>query len=369
MLINLGSVILAVGSSLDVQKLTPELVDRFSRQMLLREIGLEGQVRLLNSKVAIVGCGATGSTAAEMLARMGVGYLRIIDGDFVELSNLQRVHMLDEDDVFLPKSVACSRKLERISSIAKIDALVTRLEPSNAEELLQGVDLIIDATDNMETRHLINEFAVKAGIPWIYVGVERWYGMVMPVVPGKTACLSCVLPRRLRPRPNACEILGVSATTVAMTVSVAVTLALKLLLGHEVDSAIYAIDAYSPSIEVVKVLRSENCPVCSHRRFELLSKRESPPRAAVVCGSNQVEVRPPLPAEVDTASIAKLPEVNVIRAVEEVAVVEYRGHRIAIFRDGRAIVMETQDVDKAEKLYMELFDKMARIGVARTGGG
>ena len=174
--------------------MTPE--ERYSRQVLFHGICAEGQQRLLASHVAIVGCGATGSTLAGLLARAGVGHLRIIDRDYVEASNLQRQALFDEADAAesLPKAIAAARKIAAFNSDIAVDPRVADLTPGNIEELLSGAHLILDGTDNFETRYLVNDYAVRERVPWIYAAAVGSYGVTMNILPGETACMACVFP-------------------------------------------------------------------------------------------------------------------------------------------------------------------------------
>src|SRR5690242_16029955 len=211
--------------------LTPE--ERYSRQVLFRPIGREGQQRLNSARVAIVGCGATGSSIAALLARAGVGTLRIIDRDYVEASNLQRQALFDEGDAAesLPKAIAAARKISAFNSQIAVQVQVADLIPNNVENLLQGVSLILDGTDNFETRYLINDFAVKCSVPWIYTAAVGSYGVTMNVIPGETACLACIFPDTPTGAVETCETAGILNSAVNTMASIAATEALKLLVG------------------------------------------------------------------------------------------------------------------------------------------
>src|SRR5438067_5628945 len=211
----------------------PEIDERYSRQVLFPGIGEIGQQRLLTGRVAIVGCGATGSALASLLARAGVGTLRIVDRDYVEPSNLQRQTLFDEADAAesLPKAVAACRKIARFNSQVVAEPHVSDLRPENAEQLLAGVQLILDGTDNFETRYLINDFAVKNSLPWIYVAAVASYATTMNVIPGETACLSCIFPEVPRGRVETCETSGILNSAVNLVASIAATEAIKLLVG------------------------------------------------------------------------------------------------------------------------------------------
>ncbi len=209
--------------------------ERYSRQILFPGIGEQGQQHLLDARVAVAGCGALGSFQAGALARAGIGWLRIIDRDYVELSNLQRQWLFDECDVEqgLPKAVAAARKIAGINAGVRVEPVVADLTPSNVEDLLGGVDLILDGTDNFETRYLINDFAVERGVPWVYGAAVGSYGIAMPVIPGKTACLRCIYPDPPSGAQPTCETAGVLGTVTALIASWQVSEAIKILCGVE----------------------------------------------------------------------------------------------------------------------------------------
>ena len=207
--------------------------DRYSRQVLFRGIGAEGQRKLAAARVAIVGCGATGSALAGLLARAGVGTLRIIDRDYVEPSNLQRQSLFDEKDAAesLPKAIAAARKIAAFNSEIVVDPKVDDLVPGNIQVLLEGMQLILDGTDNFETRYLINDYAVEHSLPWIYSAAVGSYGVTLNVLPGETACLACIFPDSPRGMVETCETSGILNSTVNLVASVAATEALKMLVG------------------------------------------------------------------------------------------------------------------------------------------
>ncbi len=346
--------------------LSPRDLARYSRQMLVKNIGYKGQMKLAESKVAIVGCGATGSFMANLLARMGVGYIRLIDRDIVELSNLHRTNLLDEEDVekAKPKSVACREKILRINSSIRVEAVIDRLSKQNAEKLLVGVDLILDGTDDVETRLLINDFAVKHGIPWIYVGVERWYGVVMPIIPGETACYRCIIDKPPERRGNACEYLGVINPAVALTTSIAASLALRILLSEKVEGAMYIIDAWRNEVNKIKIVRNPRCPACVLNRYDYL-EGETVSGASVICGSNQVEILPPKQLRLELENLRGLNEVRVLKFNKYVALIQFQDLELMLFNNGRAIVTNTIDREKALRGYEKLLEKLKREGVIR----
>src|ERR1700757_3565595 len=210
-----------------------ELDDRYSRQVLFRGIGSEGQKRLAVARVTIVGCGATGSAVASLLARSGVGTLRIIDRDYVEPSNLQRQTLFDETDAreSLPKAIAAARRIASFNSQIVVEPQVADLTPENVEVLLEGAGLILDGTDNFETRYLVNDFSVKNGVPWIYAAAVGSYGVTLNVLPGATACLACVFPESPHGTFETCETAGILNSAVNLAASIEASEAIKLLVG------------------------------------------------------------------------------------------------------------------------------------------
>lgn len=347
--------------------LTPEAVERFSRQLIVKEIGVRGLVRLRNSGVAIIGCGATGSAEAELLARLGVGFIRVVDKDFVDLSNLPRVHLMYTEDAekALPKAVVCAERVKAIDPDIEVDPVVARVGPHNILDLVGDVDLVMDGTDNMDVRYLINDAAVRLGKPWIFVGAETWYGNVLLVEPGRGPCLRCFMPRPAAERRGACDILGVVNTAVAMTASVAVTLALHRLLGMEADhDHLYVVDALRLELDKVRVKRNERCPACSLHRYEFLERRVEE-RSARICGTNAVEVTPPQPLRLDLPALARrLDSARLVSVTEhtlKIAVSDTAS--LVLFRDGRAIVDGIVDEDEAWRIYEDLVLSKVRGGV------
>src|SRR6478672_1995176 len=266
---------------------------RYSRQLLFKGIGAEGQRHLATARIAIVGCGATGSVLAALLARAGVGTIRIIDRDYVEPSNLQRQSLYDESDAAdsLPKAIAAARKIASFNSQIVIDPQVVDLTPANIGALLTGVDVILDGTDNFETRYLINDFAVQKFIPWIYTAAVGSYGATMNVIPTKTACLACVFPEPPRGMLETCETAGVLNSAVNWTASVAATEALKLLVGAEekMRRTLLSYDLWSNQHgEVTTTLPRLGCRACGERNFLHLAGKDRP--QVTLCGRNSVQI-------------------------------------------------------------------------------
>ena len=270
-----------------------ETEERYSRQTLFAEIGLEGQRKLAEARVAVVGCGATGSSLASMLARAGVGTLRIIDRDYVEPSNLQRQSLFDESDAAqsLPKAIAAARKIAAFNSTVVAEPYVTDLVPANVETQLAGIDLILDGTDNFETRYLINDFAVKHFTPWIYTAAVGSYAATLNVLPGKTACLACIFPDLPRGAFETCETAGILNTAVNLAASIAGTEALKLLVGAEsqMRRTLVAFDVWrNESSEVAASSPRAGCRVCGGREFSHLAGEGRP--HITLCGRNSVQI-------------------------------------------------------------------------------
>ena len=261
-------------------------VEMFSRQILVDGIGVRGQKILRGSRVAVVGAGAIGSSVAELLARVGVGFIRIIDRDIVDLSNIARSHLLNYNDYVekKPKSLAVAEKLSRINPHVSLDPVIDNIDSRNVIKYLDNVDLVIDGLDNMETKQLLNEAAVMLGKPYIYVGIEGTYGMVIPVIPEKTPCLRCIV-RNYTDQDRGCEVIGTHIVSVSMVSALAVSIAIKILLGKPIDGNIYYIDSSKPEISVLKAVRSLTCPVCSLKRFELLSLPPPTTKLREICGT------------------------------------------------------------------------------------
>src|SRR6185436_10269541 len=248
---------------------------RYSRQSRFAPLGEEGQRRIAAARVAVIGCGALGSVQAELLARAGVGHLRLIDRDFVEWSNLQRQILFDEADAAegLPKAAAAARHLAKVNSEIEIEPLVADLTPVNALDVLEAIDLILDGTDNFETRYLLNDAAVKLGIPWIYGAAVGSYGLKLTVVPGRTACLKCVYPEPPNGPQPTCETEGVLAPVTTAIAALQVADALKILArgSDSVTSRLTTLDIWSGEVRRVSdPTRDPNCRCCARREFPRL---------------------------------------------------------------------------------------------------
>jgi adenylyltransferase/sulfurtransferase len=334
-------------------------LERYSRQMRFPGIGEDGQRRLLESHVTLCGCGALGTVIANALVRAGVGYLRLIDRDFIETSNLQRQVLFDEHDVAenLPKAEAASRKLAAINSSVHVEPVVTDIDRTNILELVGDADLILDGTDNFEIRYLINDAAVKLGKPWVYGGCIGSHGQTMTILPGETPCLRCVFEAAPAPgEAGTCETAGVLAPVVNIVASYQATEALKILTGRResINRELIYIDVWENlqrRIKIAPLLGKVDCPCCQRRRFEWLDG-EHGAQTTSLCGRNAVQVA--------QRSASRLNFEELARHLEMLGVVTYNrfmlkfqidGHEFTVFPDGRAIIKGTSDVDRARTLY------------------
>lgn len=328
---------------------------RYSRQILFEPLGEAGQQRLQDSRAAIVGCGALGSFQAAALARSGVGEIRIIDRDYVELSNLQRQWLFDESDAAqgLPKAVAAARKLATVNSNVRVDAAVADLHAGNVETLLADVDVILDGTDNFEARYLINELAVKLGKPWIYGAAVGDYGIAAPILPGRSACLACLLPEPPGGALPTCDTAGILNVAASAVASFQVADALKLLAcGVEsVEPRLLTLELWKGSARSIPAPDpGPDCRVCGQRLFELLDARDTP-RAAVLCGRNAVQV-PGDGATIDLLELRnRLAGLGEVRSNDYALCFAAESYELTIFEDGRAIVKGTSDIGLARSLY------------------
>jgi adenylyltransferase/sulfurtransferase len=322
--------------------------------VLFAPIGHEGQQRLLKSRVAIVGCGATGSALASLLARAGVGTLRIIDRDYVEPSNLQRQALFDEADAAdsLPKAIAACRKIASFNSHIVAEPLVRDLRPENANELLAGIDLILDGTDNFETRYLVNDYAVKNSLPWIYVAAVAAYAITMNIIPGETACLSCVFPESPRGAVETCETAGILNSAVNLAASIAATEAIKLLTGNtqQLRRTLLSHDLWlNHHAEVSADKPQPDCRTCGRKEFVHLAGQGRPHIS--LCGRNSVQIHEhDRPIDLNEISQRLKPHGDV-RHNDFVLKFWKEPFEMTLFPDGRAIIKGTTDTAVARSLY------------------
>jgi molybdopterin-synthase adenylyltransferase len=331
------------------------MINRYSRQMILPAIGPEGQKKLGQSYAVVIGCGALGTVIASGLARSGIGKIRIIDRDFIEYHNLQRQILFDEDDIKgnLPKAIAAERHLKRINSTIEIEGLVSDVNYSNIEKLVEGADIILDGLDNLETRLLINDVAVKHNIPWIYGGAIAMSGMTMNIIPRETACYRCINPGETSSgQLLTCETAGVLGPAPWIIASLQVTEALKILLGaKEICRDLVIIDVWNTNLQRLKVVRSEDCPACRHQKYEFLEGKFST-KTTSLCGQNAVQVLGSGHASLSLADLAnRLRPLGEVKFNSFMLVFNTDSHEMMIFPDGRAIIKNTNDEAYARGLY------------------
>jgi molybdopterin/thiamine biosynthesis adenylyltransferase len=326
---------------------------RYSRQILFAGIGEAGQEAMLRSHAAIVGCGALGSFHAAALARAGIGVITIVDRDYVEPSNLHRQWLFEESDAeeALPKAAAAGRRIAKINSSVRVHGVVADLTAGNIEELLGDAGLILDGTDNFDTRYLINDFAVSRGIPWIYGAAVGSYGLTMPVIPGRTACLRCVYPEPPSGTQPTCETAGVLNAIVSAVASLQVADALKILAGRAeaVHARITTIDVWSGGIRQIDAPpRDPDCPTCGRREFPFLEQAPRPP--VTLCGRNAVQIAAGRVLKLSELH-ARLAPLGEVRANEFALRFFPEPYEMTIFPDGRAIIKGTSDAGVARSLY------------------
>lgn len=333
------------------------MLDRYSRQTLFGPIGKEGQERLSTASVTIIGCGALGTVLANNLCRAGIGHLVIADRDYIELNNLQRQILFDEEDIArrLPKAVAAAEKLRRINSEVKIETLIEDINADGIESLVRATDLVLDATDNFETRYLINDVCVKYQRPWIYSGVIASYGVTMNILPGDTACLRCAFPEMPLPGTTAtCDTAGVLNGIVGAITGIASTEALKILLKSEkVSRDMLWMDLWENTFDRIELPRQPDCPACGQHQYEFLDSLGG--SSTSLCGRNAVQVRNNAVrrgTRIDFSTLAER-----LQPVGEVSYNEFLlrfivdGYEITVFPDARAIIKGTDDEQIARSVY------------------
>lgn len=333
------------------------MLSRYSRQVLFQPIGKEGQEKLLNSRVLLVGCGALGASHAEILARAGVGFLRIVDRDFVELTNLQRQTLYSESDARerLPKAIAAQKRIKKINSEIETEAIVADVNHSNIESFIKGCDLVLDGTDNFQIRYLINDACVKAGKTWIYGAAVSSYGTTMTIIPQQTPCLRCLFEEM----PGAgsaptCDTAGVIQPIIASVSAIQTTEALKILTGNfdKLHQSLIQIDVWQNDWRKIKLGKPQaDCPTCGRRNFEFL-EAESTEFSAVLCGRDAVQIQPSRRTQIDLNELKlKLKNLGDVKQNEYLLRFTVGDFELTVFRDARAIIRGTDDVTTARSLY------------------
>ncbi|MCL4111966.1 UNVERIFIED_CONTAM: hypothetical protein GTU68_008720 [Idotea baltica] len=334
---------------------------RYQKQVLFAGIGESGQRELLDSKVLLCGCGALGSVLAETLTRAGVGHLTIVDRDFVELSNLQRQVLYDEQDVAdrMPKAIAAAAKLRRINSSITIEPIVADIDDSNIQQLADGVDLILDGTDNFEVRFLINDASLEMGIPWIYTGCIGSHGQTMPVFPGESGCLRCLMDTVPEPgSTETCDTAGVLGPAINVIASLEATIALKILSGQQsaVERVLTIVDVWDLTLRKMNVanLRDQSgCPAC-HRGERKWLQGGAGSQSTVLCGRNAVQVSPPQKLNLSFNELAaRLGSSGTVTHNKYLLrlTLSDPAYDVTVFKDGRAIIKGTDDLGIARSVY------------------
>ena len=335
----------------------PEAMARYARQIIYPPIGHQGQQRLLESTVTLIGCGALGSNLAEMMVRAGVGRLRIVDRDYLELSNLQRQVLFDEDDLAanLPKAEAAARKLRRINSEVEITPIIADANHESIEQIIGSSDLILDGTDNLQCRFLINDYAVKNEISWIYGACLAATGMALVILPGGKPCLGCLFDSPPGPGElETCETAGILGPTVSFVASFQAAQALKILSGNleAVDRSFMTFDLWQNRYHQMSVDNlSDGCVCCRDKNFDFLCGKGSLSTISL-CGRNSVQVRPRVRQKLNLAELARrLENSGKVIQNEFMLRIILPEREITIFPDARAIVKGTNNIDDARSLY------------------
>lgn len=336
-----------------------EQQNRYRRQIGFQPIGADGQEKIGASTVTVCGCGALGSSAANLLVRAGVGAVRIIDRDFVDLSNLQRQSLFDETDVLknTPKAVAASEKLRKINSQVHIDGMVEDIHSGNIQQLLAGSDVVLDGTDNFQTRFLINDYSLKTKTPWVFAGCLGADGQTMPILPGSGPCLRCLMPQG--PPPTAalptCETGGILSTVIQTLVAIQISQVLRILVGkqNEIEPKLTIVDLWDIRFREMNLdgLKKSPCPGCSDDQFPWLDS-DPTENVAVLCGRNSVQVSPAKPMGITLKELAEnLRPLGHLQCNDFLLRLTVDSYTLSIFKDGRAIITGTEEPSVAKSLY------------------
>lgn len=337
------------------------MLERYSRQMLFTPIGHDGQEKIRRKHVLMIGAGALGSSNGEILTRAGIGKLTIVDRDYVEASNLQRQQLYTEEDVAekLPKAIAAEKRLKAVNSDVDITAIVGDANPELLEELVQDVDLILDATDNFETRMAINDIAQKHEIPWIYGACVGSFGMSFTIIPGKTPCLNCLL-KSIPIQGMTCDTVGIIAPTVQMVIAHQSAEALKILVEdyNALRNSFVSFDLWRNQYSSIKMskVKDDGCLSCGSQRTYPYLDKENLMKTSVLCGRDTVQIRPPKKVQInlnELASHLKSLEYEV-KGNPYLVSVETGENRLVIFQDGRALIHGTKDLTQARSIYQRM---------------
>ncbi len=336
-----------------------ESLERYSRQILFHHLGEDCQKTLMNSIVVVIGCGALGTISSSYLVRAGIGHVRIVDRDFIEENNLQRQILFDENDISenLPKAIAAQRKLQEINSSVKVEGIVTDINYTNIEELTKDADIIIDGTDNFETRFLINDYCVKNNVPWVYGACIGSRGVVMNIMPSMTPCLRCVFETmpQIGSFPT-CDTAGVIGPIAGIIASFQVTEAIKILIGDysSVNKNLLEIDVWDSNfrqMDISELKDINNCQTCKLHNYEFLVAAAGV-MTTFLCGKNAVQVMSRNIGNIDLRKLEqRLGAIADVSCNAFMLKFKVKDHSFTVFADGRAIITGTADSSTAKNLY------------------
>jgi molybdopterin/thiamine biosynthesis adenylyltransferase len=335
--------------------------ERYSRQVLFSGIGKEGQVKISKKHVLIIGAGALGSGSAEVLTRAGVGKITIVDRDYVEASNLQRQQLYTEEDVAdkLPKAAAAEKRLRSINSDVEVVSIIGDATPQLLEELVAGVDVMMDATDNFETRMAMNDVSQKYNIPWIYGACVGSFGMTFSIIPGKTPCLNCLL-RQIPLQGMTCDTGGIISPAVQMVIAHQTAEALKMLVGDwdAVRTSFVSFDLWRNQYSSMKMSKAKfaGCLSCGDERTYPYLEQENMTKTMVLCGRDTVQIRPSSVGEISLERLAgQLSSLGLeVKGNPYLVSVDMGDERMVIFQDGRALIHGTKDMTHAKAIYQRI---------------
>jgi adenylyltransferase/sulfurtransferase len=326
--------------------------DRYSRQILLKNIRKEGQEKLANSSAVTIGCGALGTTIANNLVRAGIGHIRVVDRDIIELNNLQRQNLFDEDDIGSSKAWVFAEKLRKINSEIRIESIVDDVNYKNIENIIKNMNVVLDGTDNMLIRFLINDASVKHHIPWVYGGAIETYGITMNIIPHKTPCFRCLI----QDLPEAgslptCDTVGVLNTIPDIIGSIQSTEALKILLGKDINKSLLTYDVWSHNFNNVKIKKRDDCECCGKHNFEFLNAKKKETMISL-CGRGAIQITPVNDIKISFEELGKeLQKLGDVDYHKLVLRFKILGYELNIFKNGRTIVIGTDDKKIAKSLY------------------
>ncbi|GHT25500.1 thiamine/molybdopterin biosynthesis protein MoeB [Planctomycetales bacterium] len=335
-------------------------MNRYSRQSIFHGIGEEGQEKLAAAKIAVAGVGALGTVSANLLCRAGIGFLRLIDRDIVELSNLQRQILFDENDAAqtVPKAVAACRHLEKVNSEITLEPVVAEIDSDNISQLFSGFDLILDGTDNWETRFLINEYCRKENIPWIFCAALGSLGMTMNILPdGNASCLQCLTASSEIPEQNGtCSTDGVLNMTTGFIASMQAAEAVKILLkSPNIRNGLFVADLWNNRFKTMPIEKDADCPVCVKHHYDYLYRMKSL-TVKRMCGSDSVQISPERPLKTDLKTVAEtLKQFGTVEQDAFMLQFDDGKHKIILFSDGRAVIEHAAGEMNAKQIYTDYF--------------